>query len=78
MGLEGTDFKGLNNSDMIFQYYSPTDSSPIHEGREKYKLTISHLQCRGLITPEVPVGRSFVFVVTQSSLLSFSIINIYF
>lgn len=63
MGLEGSDLKGLNHSDMIFQYYSPANLTVVHEGTEKYQLTISRLQCRGLITTEIPVGRSFVFVV---------------
>lgn len=69
MGLEGSDLKGLNHTEMIFQYYSPSNIVPIHEGKEKYQLIISHLQCRGLITTEIPVGRSFVFVVINFSIL---------
>ena len=64
MGIEGPDFKGLNQLQMVSEYFSPSGAAPFKEGRERYTLTISQLQCRGIIASHhFRLGRSLVFVV---------------
>jgi hypothetical protein len=67
MGIEGPDLKGLNQLQMVSEYFSPSGAAPFHEGRERYRLTISQLQCRGIVASHhFRLGRSLVFVVGAS------------
>jgi hypothetical protein len=66
IGLEGPDFKGLNDLQLVSHYYSPTGAAPFQEGRERYSLKISQLQCRGVVAAHhFRLGRSLVFVVSR-------------
>lgn len=66
MGVEGPDFKGLNDLELVSQYYSV--SAGTKEGNERYTLSISLIQCRGLIASHhFRLGRSLVFVVCSAS-----------